>query len=87
MIAVIWSLITGNPIARMLAKIGGLILGVLTMRALWKRDGRKEAEAEHKAEAAEAKGKTIEEVLRETVSDDPADDIRRRMRERAERKP
>lgn len=33
--------------------------------------------------AEKAKTKTVEEVLRETVSDDPADDIRRRMRERS----
>lgn len=51
MIGVIWSLLTGNPIARALAKVGGVILGVLTMRAIWKRDGRKEERAAQ-AEAA-----------------------------------
>lgn len=85
MIGTIIGLLTGNPIARALAKAGVVILGVLTMRGLWKRDGRKEAESRHKQQAAEAKAKTIEEVIRETVSDDPADDIRKRMRERAKR--
>lgn len=41
-----WAIITGTPIARMLAKIGGVIFAVLTMRALWKRDGAKEQRAD-----------------------------------------
>lgn len=51
MIGVVWSILTGNPIARMLAKIGGLILLVLGLRAKWRSDGAKEQKAEQ-AEAA-----------------------------------
>jgi hypothetical protein len=48
--------------------------------------GRSDAKAKAKQQQAEAKVKTIEEVLRETPSDDPADAIRQRMSDRA-RKP
>lgn len=83
LISVAWAIFKASPIARWLAKIGGLVLLVLGLRAKWRRDGANEQEAEHKAEAAEAHQKTIEEVLRETPSDDPADTIRDRLRKRA----
>lgn len=62
MIPVIWSLITGNPIARAIAKIGVGVLLVLGLRAKWRNDGANEAEAEHKAEAAEANEKAHERM-------------------------
>lgn len=86
MIGIIWSLITGNPIARLLAKIAGIALAVLTFGAWQRRQGAQGAKAKQAAAQAKAHQKTIEEVLRETPSDDPADDIRRRMSDRA-RKP
>jgi hypothetical protein len=45
--------------------------------------GRSDAKAKADLRDLKANSKTIEEVLRETPSDDPADDIRRRMRERS----
>jgi len=45
--------------------------------------GRRDAKAKADLRDLKANSKTIEEVLRETPSDDPADDIRRRMSNRA----
>lgn len=55
MIGVIWSVIIGNPIARLIAKIGGLILIVGTFGAWQRRQGAqgqkaKQAEAQAKAD-------------------------------------
>ena len=51
----IWSILTGNPIARALAKVGGLILLVVTFGAWQRRQGAqgqkaKQAEAQAKAD-------------------------------------
>lgn len=86
MIGVIWTLLTQNPIARLIGKIVGLALLVLSFGAWQRRQGAQGAKAKEAVARAKAKDKTIEEVLRETPSDDPADDIRRRLSERA-RKP
>jgi len=48
--------------------------------------GRADAKAKADLRDLKSNAKTIEEVLRETPSDDPADDIRQRMSDRA-RKP
>ena len=48
--------------------------------------GRSDAKAKRDVKDLKANAKTIEEVLRETPSDDPADAIRQRMSDRA-RKP
>ncbi len=82
----IWALLTGNPIARLLAKIAGIALAVLTFGAWQRRQGAQGQKAKQAEAQAKAHQKTIEEVLRETPSDDPVDDIRGRMRKRA-RKP
>lgn len=82
----IWRLITGNPIARAIGGALVAIAGILTFGAIKKREGARAARSKAAAEAAKAKEKTIEDVLRETASDDPADDIRKRMSDRA-RKP
>ncbi len=52
----IWTLLTGNPVARLLAKIAGIALAVLTFGAWQRRQGAqgqkaKQAEAQAKAEA------------------------------------
>lgn len=86
MISIIWSMFLNNPIARLLAKIAGIALAVLTFGAWQRRQGAQANKAKEAAARAKAKDKTIEDVLRETASDDPADDIRRRMSDRA-RKP
>jgi hypothetical protein len=48
--------------------------------------GRSDAKAKRDMQDMKANAKTIEDVLRETPSDDPGDVIRRRMSDRA-RKP
>jgi len=77
MIAFIWKLILGGLWRPLLA-----VLGAVGLYA----KGRADAKAKADLRDLKANNKTIEEVLRETPSDDPADDIRRRMSDRA-RKP
>ena len=77
MIALIWKLILGGLWKPLLA-----VLGALGLYA----KGRSDAKAKADLRDLKANSKTIEEVLRETPSDDPADDIRRRLSDRA-RKP
>ena len=86
MIGTIISIITGNPLARFVAKLAGVALAVLTFGAWKQRQGAQGQKAKQAEAQAKAHQKTIEEVLRETPSDDPADAIRDRMRKRA-RKP
>lgn len=86
MISVAWAIFKASPIARWLAKIGGLVLLVLTFGAYQRRQGAQGQKAKQATKDAKAHQKTIEEVLRETPSDDPADAIRDRLRKRA-RKP
>lgn len=85
MIGTILGIITGNPLARFVAKLAGIALAVLTFGAWQRRQGAQAAKAKQAAAQAKAHQKTIEEVLRETPSDDPADVIRDRMRKRAKR--
>lgn len=75
--------LVANPIISALWKPVAFILGILTFGYLKKREGAAGANAKRAAADAKAREKTVKEVLNETVSDDPADDIRRRMRERA----
>ena len=77
MIAFIWKLILGGLWRPLLA-----VLGAVGLYA----KGRADAKAKADLRDLKANNKTIEEVLRETPSDDPADDIRRRLSDRA-RKP
>lgn len=81
---VIWDLITGllPNVWGYLAAAGAALLGILGVYV----KGRRDAKAKADLRDLKANSKTIEEVLRETPSDDPADDIRRRMSDRA-RKP
>ena len=77
MIGIIWKLILGGLWKPLLAVLGAA--GIYAK-------GRSDAKANADLRDLKANSKTIEEVLRETPSDDPADDIRRRMSDRA-RKP
>lgn len=77
MIGFIWRLIVGGLWKPVLAVLG--LVGIYAK-------GRRDAKAKADLRDLKANAKTIEEVLRETPSDDPADDIRRRMSNRA-RKP
>lgn len=65
-----------------LAAAGAALVGILGIYA----KGRSDAKANADMRDLKANAKTIEEVLRETPSDDPADAIRQRMSDRA-RKP
>lgn len=77
MITFIWKLILGGLWKPLLAVLGAA--GIYAK-------GRSDAKAKADSRALKANSKTIEEVLRETPSDDPADAIRQRMSDRA-RKP
>lgn len=54
MIGVIWSVITGNPIARLLAKIAGIALAVVTFGAWQRRQGAQGAKAKSDRQALDA---------------------------------
>jgi len=82
----IWAILTGNPIARALAKVLGLVLAVLTFGAWQRRQGAAKARQRQAEARAEEFKETTKDVANETISDDPVDDIRDRLRERG-RKP
>ena len=62
MIGVIWSLITGNPLARLLAKIAGIALAVVTFGAWQRRQGAQGAKAKQAVKDAKAHQKTTERM-------------------------
>lgn len=74
---------TTTAIGRALAKIGAVVLAILTFGAWSRRQGRKAEQAKQAEARAKANTETVKKVLHETASDDPAADIRRRLRERA----
>lgn len=83
MIPALWTILTTNKLARALGIAVMAILGVLTFGAVKKREGAQDQKAKQDAANAKAHTETVERVLDETTSADPADAIRRRMRERA----
>ena len=83
MISIIWSLLLNNPVARLIGKIALGILFLLTFGKVNQWLGAQGAKAKEAEKRAKAHQKTIEDVLRETPSDDSADDIRLRMSDRA----
>ena len=83
MITALWTILTTNKLARTLGIAVMAVLGVLTFGAVKKREGAQDQKAKQDAANAKAHTETVERVLDETTSADPADDIRRRMRERA----
>lgn len=83
MIGTIIGLITGNPIARTLAKIGGLILLVLTFGAYQRRQGAQGQKAKQAIKDAKAYRDTTERIqdADAAMGDDPAvlrDSLRQR---------
>ena len=80
----IWDLISGivPNLWGYVAAAGAALVGILGIYA----KGRADSKAKRDLRDLKANAKTIEEVLRETPSDDSADDIRQRMSDRA-RKP
>ena len=74
---------TSTAIGRTLAKIGVAVLMIMSFGAYRHRQGVNDAKAKRAAADAKAHRETTERVLHETASDDPAADIRDRMRDRA----
>lgn len=54
MISFIWSVITGNPLARLVAKIAGIALAVVTFGAWQRRQGAQGAKAKSDKAALDA---------------------------------
>lgn len=79
----IWAILTGNPIARALAKVLGLVLAVLTFGAWQRRQGAAKARQKQAEADAKAFKQTTKDVTYETISTDPVDTVRERMRDRA----
>lgn len=79
----IW--LIANPLTRALAKLAALVLAVLTFGA-WSRFKGRRAEMDRQAEErAAARAQTVERVNAEELSEDAADFVRQRMRDRAKR--
>ena len=80
----VWDLITGlvPNLWGYVAAAGAAIVGALGLYFKGRSDAKRKADMKD----LKANVKTIEDVLRETPSDAPADDIRKRMSDRA-RKP
>ena len=72
-----------SRVARAIWKPIAAIFGLLGWSYWQRRQGAQAAAAKRAAEDAAAYRDTIEKVTDETLSDDPADAIRRRMRDRA----
>lgn len=71
----IWTILTANPIARALAKIGGLILLVVTFGAWQRRQGAQAARAKQAEAALKATTKGAEAARKGRV--EAADKLRK----------
>ena len=83
MIGIIWSLLTNNPIARLIGKIVGLALLVLSFGAWQRRQGAQGAKAKQAAKDAKAYRDTTERMqdADAAMDNDPAvlrDSLRKR---------
>lgn len=74
MISVAWAIFKASPIARWLAKIGGLVLLVLTFGAYQRNKGAQGAKAKQAAKDAKVFQKTTERMqdADAAMGDDPA---------------
>ena len=88
MIGVIWSMITGNPIARLLAKVVGIALAIVTFGAWQRRHGAKGATAKRDIQDLKGFKKTTERMqdADAAMGDDPAV-LRDSLRQRDPNKP
>ena len=88
MIAFIWSMITGNPIARLLAKVVGIALAIVTFGAWQRRQGAKGATAKRDIQDLKGFKKTTERIqdADAAMGDDPAV-LRDSLRQRDPNKP
>ena len=83
MIGVIWSMITGNPIARLLAKVAGIALAIVTFGAWQRRQGAQGQKAKREIQDLKGFKKTTERMqdADAAMGDDPAvlrDSLRQR---------
>ncbi len=83
MISVAWAIFRASPIARWLAKIGGLVLLVLTFGAYQRRQGAQGQKAKQATKDAKAYRDTTERIqdADAAMGDDPAvlrDSLRQR---------
>ena len=83
MIGILWSMITGNPIARLLAKIAGIALAIVTFGAWQRRQGAQGQKAKREIQDLKGFKKTTERIQDADVAmgDDPAV-LRDSMRQR-----
>lgn len=72
----IWTLLTGNPIARALAKIGAAILAVLTFGAYQRHKGAQAARDRQAAADAKAEQQAHERMNNADLGTDATDDER-----------
>ena len=82
-----WAVFRASSLARALGKAAVVIVGVLTMRALWRRDGAQEANA--RRDAADAKETINAHEVRNDVEDriSRGGSAKQRLHERWSRKP
>ena len=88
MIAFIWSMITGNPIARLLAKVVGIALAIVTFGAWQRRQGAQGQKAKREIQDLKGFKKTTERMqdADAAMGDDPAV-LRDSLRQRDPNKP
>jgi hypothetical protein len=87
MIWAILQFVRNSRLARLIGTALAAVAAVLTFGAWKKREGAAENKAKVAAERAADFAETIKDVSNEKPSDDPADVIRSRLRDRAKRKP
>ena len=87
MIGAFLTFLTNSRLARMIGTALAAVAAVLTFGAIKRREGvQTERAREAQRDAAEF-AETIKDVSNEKPSDDPADVIRQRLRDRAKRQP
>lgn len=83
----IWAAIINSRPVRFIGAALVALAGLLAWGAAKKREGAAEARSDAAAKDAADFAETIRKVTHETASDDPADAVRSRLRDRAKRKP
>ena len=87
MIGAFLTFLTNSRLVRWIGAVLAAVAAVLTFGAVKKREGAAENEAERAQRDAADFAETIKDVADEKPSDAPADVIRQRLRDRANRKP
>lgn len=83
MIGAFLTFLTNSRLARRIGLAFAAVAAVLTFGKIKKREGITQERAKEAQRDAAEFAETIKEVTNETASSEPADDIRRRLRERA----